>query len=323
MLVTAFVAALLASTPQAASPQTSPVVPPPSQQEPVDLEDIVVEGRNLRRATEDFVREVGAPARDRGLARWRDGICVGVVNLHTDTAQYLADRVSDVARDLGLIGHAPECHPSVIIIATTDASAFTERFVATRPRMFRVGGSGMDRGDAALRAFETVDRPVRWWTVSVPIDSDTGDIAVRLPGQVAGAGTGEGSVMEYAPLITVRGPSHFRTPIVDDTKRVFIIIDVDRLGAATTEQLADYVAMVALAQIDPEADTSGYATILNLFDDPARTPGLTNWDKAYLGGLYDAERTRRNRSSHEEEIAGSILRVHRDITAAEDATARD
>ena len=133
MLVTAFAAALLASTPQAASPQTPAVATPPAQLEPVDLGDIVVEGRNLRRATEDFVREVGAPARNRGLARWRDGICVGVVNLHTDTAQYLADRVSDVARDLGLIGHAPECHPSVIIIATW----FTRSRIQTKHR-FRI-----------------------------------------------------------------------------------------------------------------------------------------------------------------------------------------
>ena len=41
----------------------------------------------------------------------------------------------------------------------------------------------------------------------------------------------------------------------------------------SAEQLADYVAMVTLAQIDPDADTRGYASILNLFQTPDAAPG--------------------------------------------------
>jgi hypothetical protein len=288
---------------------------------PTDLEDITVTGRRLDEATQQFVREVGAPARGRGLARWRDGICVGVANLQSDSAQYIADRVSTVARDIGLRAGAPGCTPSILIVATQDGDAFTPEFIAERPRLFRVGGAGMDRGGAALRRFETNGRPVRWWTVSAPVDDDTGLLAVRLPGGVNGGqdnGSG-GNVMLYAPNIAVRAASRLSTQIVDDAKRAFVIVDVSKTDRVSLLQLADYIAMISLAQINQDADTSGYATILNLFDDPERTEGLTNWDTAYLKGLYNTQRTRQNRSSARTEIDATVIRAHGDLTSADSA----
>ena len=55
--------------------------------------------------------------------------------------------------------------------------------------------------------------------------------------------------------------------------------------------LADYVAMVTLAQIDPGADTRQLDSILNLFEDERSRQtlsGLTDWDQAYLLSLYEA-----------------------------------
>lgn len=288
---------------------------------PIALEDVVVEGRRLDDLTHDFVSEVAIPARGRGLARWRRGVCVGVANLQTETAQYIVDRVSTVAEDLGLKPGAPGCDPRILVVATTDANTFTRAFVANRPRLFRVGGGGMDLGLNALRKFESTDRPVRWWNVSAPIDTETGDIAVRTPGYVSGSGGGSGSVMEFAPHISVFAASRLSTQIVDDTMRSFVIVDVDRLNGVSLTQLADYIAFISLAQIDPNADTSRYVSVLNVFDDPGQTEGLTNWDRAYLLGLYDAQRTRLNQASQRTEIVSSILRVHADIAAAEDAPA--
>ncbi|CAN5163052.1 hypothetical protein BH09PSE1_BH09PSE1_20400 [soil metagenome] len=318
-----FIAALLLSATadhgpaQMAPVQSQPVVSPTDA--PVDLEDVVVEGRRLEDMTRDFVREVGQPANGRGLARWRDGVCVGVVNLQPETAQYIADRVSTVASDIGLRAGAPGCSPSIVVIATVDASAFTQQFVEERQRLFLVGGGGMDQGRAALSRFETVDRPVRWWNVSMPVDSDTGERATRLPGDGMGQ-SGPGSVMSAAPVIAVRSASRLSTQIVDDAKRVYVIVDVDKISNVSLEQLSDYVAMVSLAQINAEADTSGYATVLNVFNDPTSTSGLTNWDKAYLQGLYDTQRTRQNRNSARVEIASSIIRAHHQLTTAEETT---
>lgn len=301
-------------------------VPPPSAQEtePTRLEDVIVDARRLEEAAEAYVDLVAAPARRRGLARWQDGICVGVANFEPPFAQQLADQVSDVARSLGLRAHEPECHPSVLIIATTDAARFAQDFVAVRPVLFRMGSPGMDRGAASLREFTSEDRPVRWWHVSLPINSETGMPAIRMPGEVNGAGVGAGAVMDYAPITDVDSPSRLSTQYVDVLKRVFIIIDVDRLNGATAEQLGAYVAMVALAQVDPEADTGQFDTILNLFEDPSTAPsGLSGWDKAYLEGLYSvgSESRRINQRSQVQAVASAIAGAYRGSAVDEEPVA--
>jgi hypothetical protein len=332
MIVASLISALLlASAPADTPPQAAvalvqerPVVDPQTLPA-TDLEDIVVEGRRLDQAVETFVDTVSAPSRGRGLARWRGGVCIGVANLQNETAQYIVDRVSTVAEDVGLAIGEPGCHPSILIVATADGDAFTPGFVAMRPRLFRVGGTGMDRGAEALEKFKTNGRPVRWWTVSVPVDDDTGQIAVRIPGMLLG-GQDNGSRDTptnslYAPNVARFSASRLRTEIVDDAKRSFVIVDVSRTENVSLAQLADYIALVSLAQIDPDADTSGYATILNVFDDPTRTEGLTNWDHAYLNGLYGATRKLSNRNSHLAEVSSAIVRAHHDLADAEDDTA--
>jgi hypothetical protein len=319
MLAVALAFSLLAASPDPGL-VANMQVQDPTETGPVALEDVVVEGRRLEDLTNDFVSEVAIPARGRGLARWRNKVCVGVANLQAETAHYIVDRVSTVAQDLGLKAGAPGCEPRILIIATTDANSFTRDLIANRPRLFVVGGAGMDLGRNALRKFESTDRPVRWWNVSAPIDTETGDIAVRIPGYVGREG-GAGSPLDFAPHIGVFAASRLSTQIVDDTMRSFVIVDVDRLNGVSLEQLADYIAFIALAQIDPNADTSGYVSVLNVFDDPGQTEGLTNWDRAYLLGLYDAERTRLNHASQRTEIVSSILRVHQTLAASEGAAA--
>lgn len=298
MSAIALAVALMLSTPDqvAQAPLQDPLL-----SAPVDLEDIVVDGRPLEQIAETFVGEVAAPARNRGMARWRDGLCVGVANLQPELAQYIADRVSTVAEDVGLKPGEPGCTPQVLIVATVDASVFTRQFVEVRPRLFRVGGSGMDRGASALEAFIENDQPVRWWNVSLPVNDETGLTAVRLPG--------------YDPPRVGAVASRLTAQIVDDTKRAFVIVDVDKTKNVSLEQLADYIAFVVLAQVDPDADTSGYATILNVFDDPGQARTLTNWDRAYLQGLYDTIRRRQNFGAQRTEVVDSILRAHRRLTA--------
>lgn len=291
--------------------------PPP--QETIRLEDVVVDTRRLEDAAEDYVDLVADPVRRRGLARWKEGVCVGVANLRPEVAQYLADRVSDVVRSVGLRAHEPDCHPSVLIVATADAADFTREFVAMRPRLFRVGASGMDQGSGALRDFIESDRAVRWWHISLPVDSETGMPIVRFPGQVAGAaaaGGGEGmsTAQDYAPITAVNAPSRITDQYEDVLKRVFIIVDVDKLEGTNIEQLGDYLGMIALAQIDPDADTGQFDTILNLFREPRLAPeGLTGWDRAYLDGLYapDSESNRINERAQVQAVAASIARSYR------------
>ena len=323
MSVIALVAAMLIGTadakdsdrvPDRFTTQNSSQAVDPSAHAPIDLEDVIVEGRRLEDITREFVREVGSPARGRGLARWDGQVCAGVLNLDRETSQYIADRISTVAQDLGLEAGAPGCTPNILVIGAVDSSNFTRAMVRSRPLLFSGIGSGMDLGYAALRRFQNVDQPVRWWTVSAPIDTNTGQLAVRTRDMGGHISAGDALT---SPLLRSFAATRLSTQIVDETQRVFVILDIDKLNQVSTAQLGDYLAMVTLAQIDPDAETQGYSSVLNLFDDPSRTEGLTNWDRAYLKGLYDTVRIRRDRNSSRAEIVASIVDVRRDMLEAE------
>lgn len=289
-----------------------PATPRPGS--PTELGEVVVEGRALEALVRNFVNEVSQPANNRGLARWNRPICVGAVNLKAEIGQYVVDRVSDVARDLGVEAREPGCRPNILIVAAADGAALASAIVEDRPRNFDLRHNGTDAGTAAFRNFRTGDQPVRWWQISMPIDSETGGRAVRLPGDIDPA-TGQ----PRAPAIRVFAASRLRTQIRDDMVRSIVIVDVDRLGGANLVQLADYVAMVALAQVDGEAETADYSTILNLFEDPAAAPaGLTDWDRSYLTALYEHDQLRINRNSQVHAVADAVVRDRRE--AAETAT---
>lgn len=305
-------ASLLATAPVQAGP--APQDPPAPSTAPVQLEDVEVTGSTLDSLIRSFVNEVAAPNPRRGLARWEDRVCVGVANLRTEPAQYIVDRVSTVAEDVGLTPGAPGCTANIMIVASDDPAGLARELVDERGRAFRLGGTGMDRGGSALRAFVASDAPVRWWQVSIPVDADTGLRAVRIPGECNPPCQ---AVTDFAPVIGVFAASRLSTQIVDNLTRTIVILDIDQIDKVSIVQLADYVAMVSLAQIDPDADTSRYASVLNVFEQPDTAEGLTDWDRAYLTGLYGAARNRANLRANRAEVADSIHRAHRESRAAE------
>lgn len=291
-IVAAMAAALLLSQDPAPAPQDPTVV----AQEPVALEDVVVEGRRLEELTREFVDEVSAPASRRGLARWRGTVCVGVANIRNDVAQAVVDRVSQVAMEYGLSPGDPGCRPNVLVVFTDDGQALSTGMVERRRQIFRIGVGGLDRGNAALRDFQNSERPVRWWHVSVPTNAYTGEVGIRLPG-------------ESAPMVVGEGLVNKGRHVRDDLNKVIVVVDMYQIENLPLPQLADYIAMVSLAQVDPDGDTSGYATILNLFDDPEGRQGLTGWDRAYLDALYGGPSERIRNSDQTRELLRNLRRT--------------
>lgn len=290
----------------ASVPAQVPPAQAPAAQDPTTLSDVVVDGRRLRSVVQNFVGEVAAPAGDRGPARWNRPVCIGVVNLRADIAQYIVDRASDVARELGVTAGEPGCGPNVLIIAAADGRAIADGIVEERRGAFRPGGSGMTRSLQALENFRTSDAPVRWWHVSGPVDSETGQLATRLPGYAA-------------PQIAVSRASRIRSDIRDDMFKVIIVVDIDKASSVSLVQLADYCALIALAQVDAEADVAAFDTILNVFEDPS-IPGLTAWDMDYLNALYRIEQNRVGSAARGAEIVDLMLR---NVRAVGDAPAEE
>jgi hypothetical protein len=270
--------------------------PVPAQDPPVvatPVEDIVVEGQRqaARARAVPYVREVLAPAMGSEVARWQAPLCAEVLNADPRVTDYMVRRLSEVGAEVGLRTDPPGCQPNVLIIMADDGPAMAREMVSTRREAFVTGASGTDRGPRQLEAFQTRPDPVRWWHLSLPVDSFTGRPTVRLPGQPAA----NVDVDILHPSDTrsygrsVMGSLQGNTDRYD-LQQVVIIVDVAAAAGTDLVALTDYVALVALSQIDPEAETAGYSTILNLFDPAAApAPFLTDWDWAFLAGLYGDE----------------------------------
>ena len=85
--------------------------------------------------------------------------------------------------------------------------------------------------------------------------------------------------------IGVGGPP---TPFKYAFTRVLVVVDQRRLASVSRGQLADYIAMVGLAEIRAGAQVGDAPTVLKLFDaaPQAGPPGLSDWDRAFLKCLY-------------------------------------
>jgi hypothetical protein len=255
------------------------VEPEPSPAAADTIENITVTGQRpevVRQLLEDFIIKIGDPvSSNRGYARWQSRLCVGVYNLpDAKTAQYLADKITLVALETGLKTGGPGCMPNLHIVFSPDARALATRMVESTPLMFQPygGTEGTTQGMAALARFKSSEAPVRWWQVTMIVD-EFGYPAITLPDGTGGA--------------TTRGyVSRLKASTADALWGGLIIVDATKLGAAKWPQLADYLAMVSLAQVDPDS-VPGQDSILSLFNSSTPPPGLTELDLAYLRALYD------------------------------------
>lgn len=265
-------------------------------------EEIVVTGSRVEEAIRDFVTELSAPppAEDQ-LARWNREVCVGVIGIRARYGQFLVDRISQRAHDIGLQPGAAGCRANVVVFVTQDSQALAET-LATQFRNL-MGDTQEDnlntQGDEALAAFVNAPRPVRWWHVSNTVTED-GQVLRDVQASNSAQGL-RGQVVRRSSM----GFGRLSRTTRQDFSRVVIIVDATAAAGMQFDSLADYVAMVALAQVNPDADVSDVDTILNLFGEAgeAAPTAMTEWDLAYLDGLYNARRNARNSRAQEAEIA--------------------
>ncbi|HRD45464.1 MAG TPA: hypothetical protein PLF78_03165, partial [Caulobacter sp.] len=165
------------------------------------------------------------------------------------------------------------------------------QMVKDHPDAFAKYDSGIRRSRRDLDAFVASGAPIRWWHVTARVTAD-------------------GQRYKLGDDVRVREVSRLRGGTRDDFATVIIILDARRVGTLRFSSLADYIAMVGLAQVDPDADTAGVNSVLNLFGDRAAgvepVEAMTAWDKAYLKGLYEARRDVRRGAAQEGDIARTM-----------------
>lgn len=267
--------------------------------------DVIIDGRPLEEAATAFVDEVADPPGHAHLSRWNTPICVSMANMRAPYGQLFVDRVSAHAAELGVDVSRPGCTPNVVIVATQNGRATADHLVEHAGLSFRPTDGPTNPSRAALETFRTSDAPVRWWNIGMPVSRDSGMAALRSRGGVF-------------PVVNVYAGSRLTSSIRYDMQAVIVVVDLSRTAGVSMSALADYVSMVALAQIDPETDVRGYDTILNAFEDPAHAEGLSDWDRSYLEALYSGEANRFNRRQQRSELIGSLVQSRRNEVAGQE-----
>ena len=251
-------------------------------------DEVVVYGKPLEDIVREFVGELsGAPDADTQLARWDRSVCPGIYGLKDrQTAERLIDRMAVRAFELELNVGAPGCSPDIVIIFSDNVPVLT---AGLRGRLERVLNEKnvSTFGRRELSAFVNSAAPVRWWTFA--------STKTRLG-------------LDIGPDLGVYdlSPSRVRPLTRQDMSKTLIVVDANLTRNLRVGSLGDYLAMVSLAQIDPEAQTAGYSTILNLFSGTATE--MTAWDMSYLEGLYGATRAARSIRQQEAEIRRTIMK---------------
>ncbi|MGH6952504.1 MAG: hypothetical protein ACREH4_16690 [Vitreimonas sp.] len=256
-----------------------------------------------------------APASTDQYARWDDDICPRVAGLPGAEAQALIDRVARRAHEVGLNTGSAGCTPNLIVIFAPNAATVAREIVDTRRDLLGYYNerNTSNAGRDALDAFVNSQHAVRWWHVARTVGADgeemgTGQAERGSAGAESAAMNQAGmsnvgaalSVGSFEGVDTVRSSgARTRRNTRQDIRFALIVIEAPRVAGASAQAVADYVAMAALAQLNPDSDMSAYPSILNLFNSasqPAPT-AMTQWDSAFLRGLY---RTRRDAAARQQ-----------------------
>lgn len=264
--------------------------------------DIVVTGVRPEQA-QSFVESVAAvsPMADQ-LPRWDNVVCTSIAGMPARQGQFLADRIAQRAAAVGLQPGGPGCQANIAVFVTGDSDTFSRQLFERDRQLFHYlqTNNVSTMGQGALEQFLETSRAVRWWHVSETYGAD----GLSLAGDASQGGMGN------APMARASG-TRLSSTTREDLTQVIIIIDARRVQGVQLAALADYVSFVALAQVNPNASTSDYPTIMNLFDGAsARSDapaGLTQWDQAFLDALYKTQRNAVTPGQQRSEIARRML----------------
>jgi hypothetical protein len=205
------------------------------------------------------------------IARWRIPVCPSVSGATAEQAGFIRSRVLEVAA----AAHAPasgdkQCEANLFIFLTEQPEQLWTAWRDRYPKMFA------RESRQSIKRIVDVTRPVVTWQ----------NAALNATGMPSSA-LGADRLPEYR-----LSDSRFRSSVSEDFLSVIVVVNASATGQATFGQLADYIAMVSLARVDlrldPNSDLADAPTILKVFarDFAGAPKKLTNWDAAFLKGLY-------------------------------------
>lgn len=269
----AIAAAFMASAPTSLQEQVQPE-PSPSQRE------IVIQGQreeDQRKRITEMIRAFTDVDSQSQIPQFLDPVCPLVVGFEDDAARQVEDRIRQIGDAIDLGAGEEGCQANLLIVGTADRDVVLDYWEDKQKRIFW-GLSPRERDE--LRESE---EPLIAWQLRVYLDAN------GMPVQTDPA-TGIRTVE-----LTL-GASRLRRASRPVAQSAVVVVDTSALAGIDTRQMADHIAMRALAPIDPEAARELTSpTILHLLDagpDDVVPLSLTEWDFAFLKALYETSNLR-------------------------------
>jgi hypothetical protein len=266
----------------------------PAKSQPPDLSTITVEARRARETLEKqvstFVTGVMTHYSDESLARWDTAVCPLVAGFPREVGEFMLARLSQIVKAADAPLAAENCRANLYVIVTREPDLLLKSWRRRDARIFGNAPPG------TIRRFLDTPRPVRVW-YNADISASAGVLSSStLAGSVGGMGVassgalggGNGSTNSY-PTNTRINPTRLIWNEVQALSSVIVIVDSSKLKAVSIGQLADYIGLMALAEVRLDTDSGTAPTILHLFAGPERAAPqqLSAWDQALLKSLYD------------------------------------
>lgn len=228
-----------------------------------------------RREAEKFLAIIGVT--ERPVARWIDPICPVALEVRKDVAERVEARVRAVATEAGARVADKRCTPNFQIVFSPDAQALVKR-VGARSGFF----ADLAADERALMYASTT--PVRWWHIVQERTKDGMRPMTDTP-PAAGINAGLGAVILGGQVYQQYRSSILSSQIVRGIIAAKIVIDVKLAEGVPVDSVADYTALVGLAEIrlDEDAPTN---SILSLFSMGGARE-LTALDQTFLRALYE------------------------------------
>jgi hypothetical protein len=227
----------------------------------------------------NFVRSRGATARIGQLARWRDDICPQTLGLPPAFNAFVSKRVQDVAAAVGApVKPGARCTTNVAIIFTPRPQQLLDDIRQKHTVLLGF------HYPAQLKRIATFNHPIQAWYVTATQGSG---------GNVAVPGSGGGLVLDDSCCPEPGGTagSKFSVGLNSQIEIAMVVADANKVADHDIGAIADYVALLALAQTKPADGCGPLPSITDLLASNCgagpRPNAITDADIAYLKALYD------------------------------------
>jgi hypothetical protein len=214
---------------------------------------------------------VSAENADEPLARFEDPVCPGIVGFRVDAAETMVGRIRENLESFDRrLAPAGSCEPNLIVAVVASGQEFVDAMHSNN-RWMLAELSNEERGRLLAET-----GPAR---ALLRVRARTRD-GLPIPRRE--------NLVDLPQADMWMAHSKIYTATRNDIMSALVLFDREAVKGMTVQQLADYATFRALTRALPQTADSRGASILSLFDGAAsRPPGLTAFDVAYLGALYD------------------------------------